>query len=151
MAYNHARSSNLTEFWLGRDIQLRQELNLFPDDETAVRAREERDQTKYAILTLLQDKGWINKDDVTALAAQVELPAQVKWGIIAHMAQTPSRLLLLSLEDIFGWLDQQNLPGTRDEYPNWRQKFPLLLEEIVQARELEQVAEVMRCYRRGKS
>jgi 4-alpha-glucanotransferase len=141
----------LCSFWQGRDIQLRQELNLFPDDETAVRAREERDQAKYAILTLLQDKGWINKDDVTALAAQVELPAQVKWGIIAHLAQTPSRLVLLSLEDIFGWLDQQNLPGTMDEYPNWRQKFPLLLEELVQARELEQVAEIMRCYSRGET
>ena len=141
----------LLGFWQGRDIQLRQELKLFPDDETAARAREERSQAKAAILTLLQDKGWLKEDDVSSLAAQAELPEQVKWGIIAHLAQTPSRLVLLSLEDIFSWLDQQNMPGTMDEYPNWRQKFPLLLEEIVQARELRQVAEIMRCYRRGES
>ena len=81
------------------------------------------------------------------LAAQAELPDQVKWGVIAHLAQTPCRLVLLNLEDIFGWLDQQNLPGTKDEYPNWRLKLPLLLEEILQARELEQVAEIMRRFR----
>jgi 4-alpha-glucanotransferase len=141
----------LLGFWQGRDIQIRQELELFPDDETAARAWKERLQAKAAILTLLQDKGWLKEDDVISLAAQAELPEQVKWGVIAHLAQTPSRLVLLSLEDIFSWLDQQNLPGTMDEYPNWRQKFPLLLEEIVQARELRQVAEIMRCYRRGKS
>ena len=57
--------------------------------------------------------------------------------------------MLLSLEDIFGWLDQQNLPGTKDEYPNWRLKLPLMLEEIAQAPELEQAAQIMRRFRRG--
>ncbi len=125
-------------------------MKLFPDDQTADRAREERSQAKTAILSLLRDKGWLQEAAAASLAAQAELSDQVKWGIIAHLAQTSSRLVLLSLEDIFGWLEQQNLPGTRDEYPNWRQKFPLLLQEIMQARELGQVAEIMRCYRRGE-
>jgi 4-alpha-glucanotransferase len=136
-------------FWQGRDIQLRQELKLFPDEQTARLAWEGRSQAKTAIVSLLRDKGWVDETVVASLAAQTELPDQVKWGIIAHLAQTPSRLVLFSLEDIYGWLEQQNLPGTRDEHPNWRQKFPLLLHEIMQARELEQVAEIMRCYHRG--
>jgi 4-alpha-glucanotransferase len=51
------------------------------------------------------------------------------------------------MEDIFGWRDQQNLPGTKDEYPNWRLKLPLWLEEIAQAPEPGQAAELMRQYR----
>ncbi len=92
-------------------------------------------------------KGGSTRRSLQALSAQAELPEQVKWGVIAHLAQTPCRLVLLSLEDIFGWLDQQNLPGTKDEYPNWRLKLPLLLEEIAQAPEPEQAAQIMRRFR----
>jgi len=40
-------------------------------------------------------------------------------------------LLLVSLDDIIGTLDQQNLPGTVDEHPNWMQKYPSSLEDIL--------------------
>jgi 4-alpha-glucanotransferase len=31
---------------------------------------------------------------------------------------------------LIGTLDQQNMPGTVDSYPNWIQKTPLAIEEI---------------------
>jgi 4-alpha-glucanotransferase len=141
----------LAGFWQGRDIEIRQNLKLFPDDQTAAYNWEDRRQSKAAILKLLGEKNLIDGSAASSLAAHTELPEQVKWGVIAHLAQTPSRLVLLSLEDIFGWLEQQNLPGTIDEYPNWRLRFPMSLEEILQARELGQAAEIMGRYRRGKS
>ncbi len=137
----------LAGFWQGRDIQVRQQLNLFPDAQGVERSRDDRQRAKAAIIALLQDKGWFDPETAQALSAQAELPEQVKWGIITHLAQTPCCLVLLSLEDIFGWLDQQNLPGTKDEYPNWRLKLPLLLEELSQAQELEQAAQIMRRFR----
>ncbi len=141
----------LAGFWQGRDIEIRQKLKLFPDDQTAADNWKDRRQAKAAILKLLREENLFDADAPASLAAQANLPEQVKWSVIAHMAQTPSRLVLLSLEVIFGWLDQQNLPGTIDEYPNWRLRFPMSLEEILQARELGQVAEIMRCCRRGES
>jgi 4-alpha-glucanotransferase len=140
----------LAGFWQGRDIEIRQELKLLPDDQTAAHYWEDRRQTKAAILKLLREQSLIDGDAVASLATTTELPEQVKWGVIAHLAQTPSRLVLLSLEDIFGWLEQQNLPGTIEEYPNWRLKFLISLEEIIQARELVQVGEIMQCYRLRK-
>jgi 4-alpha-glucanotransferase len=139
----------LAGFWQGRDIHTRQELHLFPDDQAVGRAWADRRQAKAAIVALLQKKGWLSQENIQALASQTDLPEQVRWGVIAHLAQTPCRLVLLSLEDIFGWLDQQNLPGTKDEYPNWRLKLPLLLDEIAQAQEPEQAARIMRQYRPG--
>lgn len=138
----------LMGFWEGRDINLRQELRLFPDDQAVAHAWEDRRRAKAALIALLLDKGWFDRETALTLSARAELPQQVKWGVIAHLAQTPCRLVLLSLEDLFSWRDQQNLPGTKDEYPNWRLKLPLPVEEIAQAPEPLQAAEIMAHYRR---
>jgi len=37
--------------------------------------------------------------------------------------------LLIQPEDVLGQVEQVNLPGTTDQYPNWRRKLPLNLEE----------------------
>ena len=34
------------------------------------------------------------------------------------------------LDDLAGNLDQVNLPGTVDQYPNWRRKVAMSLEQI---------------------
>jgi (1->4)-alpha-D-glucan 1-alpha-D-glucosylmutase len=47
-----------------------------------------------------------------------------------YIARTPCALLTLQLEDVFGQREQANLPGTLDDqYPNWRRKVPLDLED----------------------
>jgi 4-alpha-glucanotransferase len=44
------------------------------------------------------------------------------------------------LEEVFGVPEQQNLPGTQTEHPNWRVKFPLTLDQMEQAPELARLA-----------
>jgi 4-alpha-glucanotransferase len=34
------------------------------------------------------------------------------------------------LEEMLGLTEQQNLPGTTDAHPNWRQKIPLTLTQL---------------------
>ena len=46
-------------------------------------------------------------------------------GVIEFLSRSPSRLLAVALEDILGVTDQVNIPGTVDEYPNWRRRLPL--------------------------
>jgi 4-alpha-glucanotransferase len=60
------------------------------------------------------------------------------------LAGTPSRLLVISLEDLLGITDQVNLPGTVDEHPNFRQRLPIALEELRNHEEVTRVAEIMR-------
>jgi len=48
--------------------------------------------------------------------------------VVDFLARTPCRLLTLALEDLLGVKDQPNIPGTIDQYPNWRRKLPLELE-----------------------
>jgi 4-alpha-glucanotransferase len=68
----------------------------------------------------------------------------VDWlSVVRFLADTPSRLLLVSLEDALGETEQVNLPGTINEHPNWRRRLLVPLEELLQASTLPAVAAVM--------
>lgn len=41
------------------------------------------------------------------------------------LARSPACLVALQIEDLAGIVAQPNLPGTIDEYPNWRQRLPV--------------------------
>jgi 4-alpha-glucanotransferase len=64
-------------------------------------------------------------------------------AVAEFLAQTPSRLLVVAIEDILGIYDQANLPGTVDEHPNWRRRLPVFLEDLGQHASLAAVADVM--------
>jgi 4-alpha-glucanotransferase len=70
---------------------------------------------------------------------QTEFPDTVRF-----LADTPSRLLMVSMEDLLGVADQVNVPGTIDNHPNWRRRLPLGLEDLHLQEGLKVVAEIMR-------
>jgi len=47
-------------------------------------------------------------------------PAEFTRALYGYLARTPAALLGVSLADAVGDRRPQNLPGTVDEYPNWR-------------------------------
>jgi 4-alpha-glucanotransferase len=48
----------------------------------------------------------------------------------AALAQAPSMLLTAGLDDALGVEKRPNMPGTVDQWPNWRIPLPLSLEEL---------------------
>jgi 4-alpha-glucanotransferase len=93
-------------FLTGDHVRVRAALGLLDDPavEAANSARE-----RAEMLALLADEG---------LAAG-GLPEQIV-GLHELLARSPSAVLLASLGDAVGDLRQPNMPGTVDEYPNWR-------------------------------
>jgi 4-alpha-glucanotransferase len=71
------------------------------------------------------------------------LPTLDWLSVVRFLADTPSRLLLVSLEDVLGEIDQVNLPGTIDQHPNWRRRLSVPLEELLQESTLPAVAATM--------
>jgi len=69
----------------------------------------------------------------------IEFPA-----VARHLADAPSRLLVISLEDVLGTAEQINLPGTTNEHANWRHRLPLALEDIKDHAGLRGIAGLMR-------
>lgn len=44
--------------------------------------------------------------------------------VFGFLAQTPSPLILIPLEDALARKEQPNLPGTVDSHPNWQHRMP---------------------------
>ena len=66
------------------------------------------------------------------------------YAVVKFLAQTRSRLLAISLEDLLGVVDQPNIPGTVDEYPNWRRRLPVAVDEMAAAIDLAALREATR-------
>jgi 4-alpha-glucanotransferase len=120
----------LAGFWVGRDIQRRQEAGLLHDDEACRQQWEERAREKQKLLDALFTSGlmpdWISRD-----AAQTkELTPELHEALIGMLALTPSALLALNQEDMTGEPEQQNLPSTTTEHPNWQRKMRFSIEEL---------------------
>ena len=63
-------------------------------------------------------------------------PEEFTVALYAYLTRTPAMLIGVSLADAAGDRRPQNMPGTVDEYPNWRIPLtdgdgkPVLLEDL---------------------
>ncbi len=62
----------------------------------------------------------------------------------AFLAQTPSRLIAVQIEDLLGRVEQPNLPGTVDQHPNWRRMVGIAPDRLGELDEVRITAELMR-------
>jgi len=120
----------LAGFWQNRDIEARRQACVLPDDESVRRAIAQRMSEKQKILDLLHRLQLIPAQSPRNASEIPELTGELQNAIVGLLMSTPSMLLLLNQEDLFKETDQQNLPGTTAEYPNWRRKMKYALEEL---------------------
>ena len=71
-------------------------------------------------------------------------PVDVAVAVYEHLAHGRPRIVLASLEDALGVRERPNMPGTIDEFPNWRRALPLPIEEIESAAGVLRIADAMR-------
>jgi 4-alpha-glucanotransferase len=119
-------------FWQGLDIKERLELGLL-DEAGAQREDQDRQAIKEVLVKFLQERGWIKQAEVdtyTALKA-----------CLASLGISQARVVLVNLEDLWLETQSQNIPGTKDEYPNWRRKARYSLETFCQR---SQVIDILR-------
>lgn len=108
----------LRGYWEGRDIDLKNMLDLFPSQMLRLRQIGDRKLAKEEIKAILG----IKNDGFTM---------ELVYSLYGHLAKSPSLLLLVQMDDLMGQLDQVNLPGTVQEYPNWRRRLPYSIEALV--------------------
>jgi 4-alpha-glucanotransferase len=131
-------------YWSGRDIQVKNELHMYLDDETMYRHFHERERDKMLLLTALKTLRII-AEDVTVTQ---EMSTGLCLAVYEYLASTPCKLLSVSLDDVIGTLDQQNMPGIAESYPSWKQKTPLSLEQIVVDARFYALSDMFRKYNR---
>jgi 4-alpha-glucanotransferase len=79
------------------------------------------------------------------------LPTIDYLSVTRFLADTPSRLMMVTLEDALDEVDRVNLPGTIDEHPNWRRRYAVPLEEILERSNLREVARIVEAVGRGST
>jgi 4-alpha-glucanotransferase len=55
--------------------------------------------------------------------------------------------LEVRLEEVFGFTEPQNFPGTHQEHPNWRLRLPATVEEMARDPEPPRLAAQLNKYR----
>jgi 4-alpha-glucanotransferase len=99
-------------------VAVRARLGLLATGEAAERERARAD--RRALVAMLRSAGLLSDEDDDAIVTAMH----------AALAASPARLITASLYDVLGETRQPNLPGTTDQYPNWRLPLPLPREEI---------------------
>ncbi|HVW86448.1 MAG TPA: 4-alpha-glucanotransferase, partial [Bryobacteraceae bacterium] len=81
------------------------------------------------------------------------LTPELHYAIAGFLAGTRSALWLVNQEDITRETQQQNLPGTTAEYPNWSRKMRWTIEELSSLQEASDSALMFRHWieRSGRS
>jgi len=107
-------------FLAGEQVRVRAELGIL--DRPVAEEQRQADADRQRLLDRLHAEG---------LAEPGAGADDLLVALHALLAAAPSRLLLAALTDVLGEIRQPNMPGTLDEYPNWRIPLPLTLEQLM--------------------
>jgi 4-alpha-glucanotransferase len=113
-------------FLTGEQVTLRAGLGLLTQPEAEERAAAQAEMTGW--LAALAREG--------LLRTAAPSPEEFTVALYGFLTRTPAMLIGVSLADAAGERRPQNMPGTVDEYPNWRIPLtgadgqPLLLDDL---------------------
>ena len=134
-------------WWRGDDVALRAEHGLIGPEAAAEQAAA-RDVERRNLLGDLVAAGLVSGD--AARDADLDTaPDAIVAAVHRHLARTPSRLFAVRLEDVAGERAPVNLPGTVDEYPNWRRSLPIDLDDLPDRPLWHEVTAALRAERPG--
>lgn len=121
----------LSGYWSGRDLEVKKRLGLLSDEQAYARQKRDRARDRMLVLKTLERHGMLPAGPPGDPPGLPPMTSELCSAVYQYLSVTPAKLALVSLDDVIGTLDQQNLPGTVSEYPNWKQKAPLSLEELM--------------------
>jgi (1->4)-alpha-D-glucan 1-alpha-D-glucosylmutase len=108
---------------------VRRELDLYPSDAERAERIVARSQDRARLLVALEREDLLPPGISVHPVSAPEMTPDLARAVQLYLARSPVSLLLVQPEDVLGQIEQVNLPGTTDQYPNWRRKLPLNLEE----------------------
>lgn len=119
----------LAGFWMGADIEARRAAGVLDEagyrDQMATRLIE-----KQKMLDVLFLQKLLPEHLPRQAAGYPDLTGELHNAIVGFLALTPSQLLAINQEDLTKELEQQNLPGTTWQYPNWGRKMRFTVEQL---------------------
>ena len=119
----------LAGFWTGRDLDWRGDLQHFASDDAGTAARAHRRADRRQLIDALIDHADWPGEPWTDSDAQ-DFDSSLLSAVYRFLAATPSRLMMVAIEDLVRQVEQMNLPGTTTEHPNWCRRLPGSVDAI---------------------
>jgi len=119
----------LAGYWSGDDLILRDRLGLSggEDLDTVEKAREAE---RAVMLAALRDQELpVDGLEPDGSAGDGALKAIIT-AVQRYLARSNATLMMVNLDDLLMELEQLNLPGTVAEYPNWRRRLAVCVEDM---------------------
>ena len=141
----------LEGWWRGADVDLRLRFGLI-DEASASVQRESRRIERSQLAGNLVQSGLIDQqsaDMVLSMNMDSDTPLRRDFVVAVHrhLARAASRLSAIRIEDLAAERDPVNLPGTVLEYPNWRRRLGVAIEDLSSTELFQAVCDAMRTER----
>ncbi|OGW60094.1 MAG: 4-alpha-glucanotransferase [Nitrospirae bacterium RBG_16_64_22] len=130
----------LNGFWLGLDLDVRTRLGLFPSDEKRESQVAARARDRAHMLMALEREGLLPAGMGVHPVSVPEMTPELARAVHEYVARGPSMVMAVQADDVLGQAEQVNFPGTTDQYPNWRRKLPLDLEDWMEDERVRHLA-----------
>jgi 4-alpha-glucanotransferase len=115
----------------GADLGVKRQIGLDPGE-----SNDERRHSRDALFSAVEAATGSQQDRIDDVAA--------------FLAATPTRLVSVAIEDILGIVEQVNVPGTVDQHPNWKRRWPVMLENLDGDGRLHRIATIFSRAGRGE-
>lgn len=121
-------------FWLNADLDAFEKCNLFVSEEQREKAFQNR-QKERTLLTkaFIKEDVFVSDEEKQCALDSLDghmVPKNIEKAFTAYVARSKSAIFLQRFEDVYKQVEMENIPGTIFEYPNWRIKSPVNIEEI---------------------
>lgn len=124
-------------FWNMSDLDLRRKLNMFASDDDYLNECRARESAKQSILEALQRHGLLPAGISTDPGDLTEMTQPLCFAIHLYLASSRSQIIAVQLEDMMLMNKPVNIPGTSDEYPNWRRKLDMSSTELFSQKDIQ--------------
>jgi len=136
----------LKGYWSANDIELRQQLALYPSEEVRAMVSHERVSDRGALLAALADE---RLKPAGCDGSAESYSAALALAIHVYLAHSTAALVVVQAEDLVGMAHPVNVPGTSDEHANWQRKMTCDLAAMLGDADVQRLLEAVQAARTG--
>lgn len=131
---------SLRGYWEGTDVAERRRLDLYPRPDMAEEEAAARAADRRRLVEALRREGLLGDDFPMEGHLDDGQAAALADAVHAYIDRAPSRIMMVQIEDVLGLSLQFNLPGTTDQHPNWRRRYPMDVAAVLGQPRLRETA-----------
>jgi 4-alpha-glucanotransferase len=133
--------ATLGGWWDENDIKLRETHKLYSDPEEGARQHRHRQTEKRHLLEALEKRGLDPGDGSDK--------GRFARAVHSFLGSTNAAIAMIQTEDLIGSTMQVNLPGTTNQYPNWRRRINSNVDMIAKDPSAKTIIDAIDNARRG--